>query len=54
MSSDARFRHLLFGKKPHMYRVIFRIVLRTKTVHVIHIRHGAMDAFTLLGKRPGR
>jgi plasmid stabilization system protein ParE len=43
---DKRFRHLLFGKKPHVYRVIYRVVLKTRTVHVLHIRHGAMDEFS--------
>lgn len=43
---DKRFRHLLFGKKPHIYRVIYRVMLKTKTVHVIHIRHGAMADFS--------
>jgi len=36
----------LFGKKPHVYRVIYRVVLKTKTVIVLHIRHGAMDEFS--------
>jgi toxin ParE1/3/4 len=39
-------RHLLFGKKPHIYRVVYRVMQGTKTVHVIHIRHGAMDEFS--------
>jgi plasmid stabilization system protein ParE len=33
------------GKRPHVYRVIYRVFLKTKTVHVLHIRHGAMDEF---------
>ena len=35
------FRHLLFGHKPHIYRVIYRILERQKCVEVLHIRHGA-------------
>ena len=34
-------RHLLYGHKPHIYRVIFRVVERQKWVEVLHIRHGA-------------
>jgi toxin ParE1/3/4 len=39
------FRHLLYGKKPHIYRVIYRIAERQKEVEILHIRHGAMDRF---------
>ncbi len=34
-------RHLLYGKKPHIYRVIFRVDERRKVVTVLTIRHGA-------------
>jgi len=34
-------RHLLFGNKPHIYRVIFRVVEKQKYVLVLHIRHSA-------------
>jgi len=34
-------RHLLDGHKPHIYRVIDRILERQKRVEVLHIRHGA-------------
>ncbi len=40
------FGHLLYGKKPHIYRVICRITERLKEVEILHIRHGAMDRFT--------
>jgi toxin ParE1/3/4 len=36
-------RHLLCGRKPHVYRVIYRIVERRKKVEILHIRHGARD-----------
>jgi len=39
-------RHLLYGKKPHVYRIIFRILDDPKQVEVIHIRHGAQSPFT--------
>lgn len=34
-------RHLLYGKKPHVYRVIYEVEDGQKTVLVLHIRHGA-------------
>ena len=34
-------RHLLYGRKPHVYRVIFRVLEKQKHVDVLHIRHGA-------------
>lgn len=38
---SAHLRHLLYGRKPHVYRVIFRVFERQKRVEVLHIRHGA-------------
>lgn len=43
---NRRLRCLLFGHKPHVYRVLFKIVDRQKRVQVLHIRHGAMKRFT--------
>jgi toxin ParE1/3/4 len=40
-----RLRNLLYGHKPHIYRVIYRIVEKQKQVKVLHIRHGAREAF---------
>jgi toxin ParE1/3/4 len=34
-------RHLLYGGKPHIYRVIYRVLERKKRVEILHIRHGA-------------
>jgi len=34
-------RHLLYGHKPHVYRVLFRVLERQKSVEVLHIRHAA-------------
>lgn len=34
-------RHLLYGKKPNVYRVLYLVNEKEKTVHVLHIRHGA-------------
>jgi len=41
----SQLRHLLYGNKPHVYRVIFRVVEKQKRVDVLHIRHGARDRF---------
>jgi plasmid stabilization system protein ParE len=42
---NDRLRHLLYGHKPHIYRVIYRVLERPKQVEVLHIRHGAKDEF---------
>jgi toxin ParE1/3/4 len=34
-------RHLLYGSKPHIYRVIYRFVEKQKRVDILHVRHGA-------------
>jgi plasmid stabilization system protein ParE len=31
-------RHLLYGRKPHVYRILFTI--KGNTVSILHIRHG--------------
>jgi toxin ParE1/3/4 len=36
-----KLRHLLYGHKPHIYRVIYRLLENQKQVEVLHIRHGA-------------
>jgi len=36
-------RHLLYGKTPHVYRLIYEIDQPHKTVQVLTIRHGAME-----------
>lgn len=36
-----KLRHLLYGRKPHIYRVIYRVLEKRKQVEVLHIRHGA-------------
>ena len=38
---NKKLRHLLYGRKPHVYRVIYRVDGRRKLVDVLHIRHGA-------------
>jgi toxin ParE1/3/4 len=34
-------RHLLYGNKPHIYRVLFTINEQSEIVNVAQIRHGA-------------
>jgi toxin ParE1/3/4 len=43
---DSHLRHLLYGKKRDVYRVIFRIDERRQEVDILHIRHGARNTFT--------
>jgi toxin ParE1/3/4 len=38
-----RLRNLLYGRKPHIYRVIYRVLEKQKEVNVLHIRHGARE-----------
>jgi toxin ParE1/3/4 len=42
----GQFRHLLYGRKPDVYRVIYRIMETHKRVEIVHIRHGASRPFT--------
>ncbi len=40
-SAKRKLRHLLYGKKPHVYRVIYEVDEERRTVWVLTIRHGA-------------
>ena len=40
-SESSSLRHLLYGSKPHVYRVIYFTDDTKKTVTVLTIRHGA-------------
>lgn len=42
---DRVLRQLLYGNKPHVYRVIYIIDKPVRRVTVLHIRHGARDSF---------
>jgi toxin ParE1/3/4 len=42
---DPNLRNLLYGRKPHVYRVIYRVIEREKRVEVLHVRHGARRPF---------
>jgi toxin ParE1/3/4 len=39
--NSDKLRHLHHGHKPHVYRVIYRVMEKQKRVEVLHIRHGA-------------
>ena len=38
-------RYLLYGRKPHVFRIIYRIMEKQKQVEVLHFRHGARAEF---------
>ena len=42
-------RHLLYGRKPNVYQIIYAINERNRVVTVLHIRHGSRKAFRLPG-----
>ncbi len=42
---NRKLRQLLYGKKPHVYRIIYQVDHRNKAINVLHIRHGAMKPF---------
>jgi len=42
---DARLRHLRYGKRPGVYRAIYRVSEQQKQVDFLHIRHAARRAF---------
>ena len=42
---SKKLRQLLFGKKPNTYRIVYVVNKPRRLVHVLHIRHGARDAF---------
>ena len=40
---NSGLRHLLYGKKPYVYRIIFKIEEKTSTIYVLHIRPPGRD-----------
>jgi plasmid stabilization system protein ParE len=46
---NPQFRHLLYGQRPHVYRVIYRVLEKQKRVKILHIRHGARREFLATG-----
>ena len=43
--TKRKLRNLLYGKKPHVYRVIYAVDEGRQTVWVLTIRHGARREF---------
>ncbi len=43
---NKKLRHLLFGKKPHIYRIIYAVDKRHHVVNVLHIQHGVRRALS--------
>lgn len=43
---NGSLRHLLYGRRRYRYRIIYAIDEHNRIVTVLHIRHGARDAFT--------
>lgn len=51
---DAGLRHLLHGRNPHVYRVIYEVDAQRATVHVLHIRAPRRDRLRLERHRAKR
>jgi plasmid stabilization system protein ParE len=43
IAEEPKLRHFLYGRKSHVYRIIFRVIEKENRVEVLHIRHGAME-----------
>ncbi len=43
---SKKLRHLLFGRKPNTYRIMYAVDKRNRVVNVLHIRHGARAALS--------
>jgi plasmid stabilization system protein ParE len=41
---NSTLRHLLYGKKPSLYRIIYKVEQDSSTVRVVHIRPPGRDA----------
>ena len=48
---SKKLRHLLFGKKPSTYRIIYALDKRNYVVSVLHIRHGARAPLSAKDKK---
>ena len=42
-AEDVSLRHLLYGRKPYVYRIIYTIDEQSRQVNVAQIRHGARE-----------
>ena|SRR5215467_1928436 len=45
---NKKLRHLLFGKKPSVYRIIYAVGTHRLVVNIVHIRHGARSSLRRL------
>jgi toxin ParE1/3/4 len=43
--AKRKLRHLLYGKKPHVYRVIYEVDEGRQTAWLLTVRHGARRPF---------
>jgi len=43
---SKKLRHLLFGKKPSTYRIIYAVDKRNDVLNILHIRHSARAALS--------
>ena len=46
-AEDRHVRQLLYGRRRHIYRILYTIDEPTRVVTVLHIRYGGRDAFVL-------
>jgi toxin ParE1/3/4 len=46
---DSKLRHLLYGRRRHVYRIIYAIDERSGVVTVLHIRPGSRQPFAPQG-----
>lgn len=44
-TENRNLRHLLHGRNPYVYRIIYRVLEKQKRVAVLHIRQGARREF---------
>jgi hypothetical protein len=51
---SVKLRHLLYGHKPHIYRVIYRVTEKSRQVDLLHVRHGAPAVLLPVGLKPER
>ena len=51
IQESKKLRHLLFGKRPSTYRIIYAVDKRNDVVNILHIRHGARAALSTKEKR---
>ena len=45
---NKNLRHLLYGNRPFVYRVIYRVTEKPKEIDILHVRHGARKGLETL------